>query len=61
MESQSGLTNNLNTTMTTYQLGVSTRFGAKTVGSINASHTQFDSDTNPYSANSIVGTVATFF
>lgn len=61
MESQSGLTNNFNTTITTYQLGVSTRFGARTVGSINASHTQFDSDTSPYSANSIVGTVATFF
>ncbi len=44
MESQSGLTNTLDTTTTTYQIGVSTRLGTKTVGSLNARHTDFNSE-----------------
>jgi uncharacterized protein (PEP-CTERM system associated) len=49
MESQSGFTNNLDTTTTTYQVGVSTRLGAKTFGSLNARHTDFNAN------NSVVG------
>jgi uncharacterized protein (PEP-CTERM system associated) len=49
MESQSGFTNNLNTTTTTYQIGVSTRLGTKTFGSLNARHTDFNAN------NSVVG------
>jgi len=61
MESQSGLTNALNTTMTTYQVGVSTRFGAKTAGSLNLRRSEFDSDTNPYTENALVGSITMFF
>jgi uncharacterized protein (PEP-CTERM system associated) len=49
MESQSGFTNNLDTTTTTYQIGVSTRLGTKTFGSLNARHTDFNAN------NSVVG------
>ena len=49
MESQSGFTNNLNTTTTTYQIGVSKRLGTKTFGSLNARHTDFNAN------NSVVG------
>lgn len=61
MESQSGLTNVLNTTMTTYQVGVSTRFGAKTAGSLNIRRSEFDSDTSPYTENALVGSITMFF
>ena len=61
MESQSGLTNVLNTTMTTYQVGVSTRFGAKTAGSLNLRRSEFDSDTSPYTENALVGSITMFF
>lgn len=61
MESQSGLTNTLNTTMTTYQVGVSTRFGAKTAGSLNLRRSEFDSDTSPYTENALVGSITMFF
>jgi len=61
MESQSGLTNILNTTMTTYQVGVSTRFGAKTAGSLNLRRSEFDSDTSPYTENALVGSITMFF
>ena len=61
MESQSGLTNALNTTMTTYQIGVSSRFGPKTVGSLNLRRSEFDSDTNPYTENALVGSLTMFF
>ena len=61
MESQSGLTNVLNTTMTTYQVGVSSRFGAKTAGSLNLRRSEFDSDTSPYTENALVGSITMFF
>lgn len=49
------------TTMTTYSAGVSTRFGPKTVGSLNLRHSQFDSSTSPYNETALVGTIALFF
>jgi uncharacterized protein (PEP-CTERM system associated) len=61
MKSQSGLTNALDTTTTTYQIGVSTRLGAKTGGSLNVRHTYFDSNTSPYSENAIVASLSMFF
>ena len=61
MESQSGLTNTLNTTMTTYRIGVSTRFGAKTTGALSFRRSEFDSDTNPYTENALVGSIFMFF
>jgi uncharacterized protein (PEP-CTERM system associated) len=61
MESQSGSTSALDTTMTTYQIGVSTRLGAKTVGTINARRTNFDSSSNPYSENALIASVMMYF
>ena len=61
MKSQSGLTNALDTTTTTYQIGVSTRLGAKTGGSLNVRHTNFDSNTSPYSENAVVASLSMFF
>jgi uncharacterized protein (PEP-CTERM system associated) len=61
MKSQSGLTNALDTTTTTYQIGVSTRLGAKTGGSLNVRHTDFDSNTSPYSENAIIASLSMFF
>lgn len=61
MESQSGLTNSLDTTMTTYQIGVSTRLGAKTVGALNARHSNFDSSSNSYSENALIASVMMYF
>jgi uncharacterized protein (PEP-CTERM system associated) len=61
MKSKSGLTDALDTTTTSYQIGVSTRLGAKTSGSLNVRHTNFDSDTNPYNENAIVASLTMFF
>ena len=61
INSQSGLTNVFNTTMTTYQVGVSTRFGAKTAGTLNLRRSEFDSDTSPYTENALVGSITMFF
>ena len=61
MQSQSGLTNSLDTTLTIYQLGVSTRLGAKTVGAINARHSNFDSNTNPYNENALIASLTMLF
>jgi uncharacterized protein (PEP-CTERM system associated) len=60
-KSKSGLTDALDTTTTSYQIGVSTRLGAKTSGSLNVRHTNFDSDTNPYNENAIVASLTMFF
>lgn len=49
------------TTMTTYQAGIATRFGPKTVGSLNLRHSQFDSPVSPYDETALVGTIALFF
>ncbi len=52
---------NTKTTMTTYNAGVSTRFGPKTVGSLNLRYTQFESTTSPYDETALVGTIAMYF
>lgn len=49
---------NLKTTITTYQLNVSTKLGAKTTGSVSARRSEFDSTTNPYTENAVIGTVS---
>ena len=49
---------NLKTSTTTYQVNVSTKLGAKTSGSLSARHTEFDSTTNPYKENALIGTVS---
>lgn len=61
MKSQSGLTDALDTTTTTYQIGVSTRLGAKTGGSLNLRHTNFDSNTSPYNESAVVASLSMFF
>jgi len=61
MKSQSGLTNALDTTTTTYQIGVSTSLGAKTGGSLNLRHTNFDSNTSPYNESAVVASLSMFF
>ncbi len=49
------------TTMTTYRAGITTRFGSKTVGSLYARYSQFDSPTNPYDESAIVGSISFLF
>jgi len=49
------------TTMTTIQAGVSTNLGAKTVGSLNARYTEFESPVNPYNETALIGAIAIFF
>jgi uncharacterized protein (PEP-CTERM system associated) len=59
-ESNSGGTrsDNLKTIFTLYQLNVSTRLGAKTTGILSARRSEFDSSTNPYTENALIGTVS---
>jgi len=52
---------NLKTTTTTYQINASTKLGAKTTGSLSARHSEFDSSTNPYTENALIGTVSLVF
>lgn len=49
---------NLKTTTTTYLVNASTRLGAKTTGSLSVRRTEFDSTTNPYTENALLGTVS---
>ncbi|UCV24746.1 TIGR03016 family PEP-CTERM system-associated outer membrane protein [Ferribacterium limneticum] len=44
-----------------YQANLSSPLGAKTTGSISVRHTEFDSSTNPYTENAIIGTVSVIF
>jgi uncharacterized protein (PEP-CTERM system associated) len=48
----------LKTTMTMYQVNVSTKLGAKTTGSLSARHAQFDSTDTPYTENALIGTLS---
>lgn len=57
-ESSGSGINTLKTTTTTYQANVSTKLGAKTTGSLSARRSEFDSSTNPYTENALVGTVS---
>ncbi|MDP3537305.1 MAG: TIGR03016 family PEP-CTERM system-associated outer membrane protein [Azonexus sp.] len=56
-ESTSSGINRLKTTMTMYQVNVSTKLGAKTTGSLSARRSEFESTTNPYTENAVIGTV----
>jgi hypothetical protein len=50
--------------LTTYQIGISTRLGAKTVGALNARHQDFngsDLTTTPYKENSLFASVTMVF
>ena len=49
---------NLKTTTTTYLVNASTKLGAKTTGSLSARRTEFESTTNPYTENALLGTVS---
>jgi len=63
-KNKSGLTNEIDTTLTTYQVGVSTRLGAKTVGALNARHQDFsgsDLTTTPYKENALIASVTMVF
>ena len=52
-----GLGGNLKTTTTAYIVSATTKLGAKTTGSLSLRHTDFDSNTNPYTENALVGTI----
>ena len=63
-KNKSGLTNEIDTTLTTYQIGISTRLGAKTVGALNARHQDFngsDLTTTPYKENALIASVTMVF
>ena len=50
--------NTLKTTTTLYQINLSTKLGSKTTGSLSARRSEFDSSTNPYTENALIGTVS---
>lgn len=50
-------TGNLRATTTIYQINLSTKLGAKTTGALSARRSEFDSSTNPYTENAIIGSV----
>lgn len=60
-ESQSGTTSSLDTTLTTYQIGVTRRLGAKTAGALTARRNEFASNTSPYDENALVATLTMSF
>jgi uncharacterized protein (PEP-CTERM system associated) len=63
-KNKSDLTDEIDTTLTTYQIGISTRLGAKTVGALNARHQDFngsDLTTTPYKENSLFASVTMVF
>jgi uncharacterized protein (PEP-CTERM system associated) len=50
--------NTLKTTTTLYQVNLSTKLGTKTTGTLSARRSEFDSSTNPYTENALIGTVS---
>lgn len=52
---------NLKAKTAMYQANLSSQLGAKTTGSISVRRTEFDSTTNPYTENAIIGTVSVIF
>jgi uncharacterized protein (PEP-CTERM system associated) len=50
--------NTLKTTTTLYQVNLTTKLGTKTTGSLSARRSEFDSNTNPYTENALIGTVS---
>ncbi len=57
-ESTGSGANTLKTTTTLYQVNLTTQLGAKTTGSLSARRSEFDSSTNPYTENALIGTVS---
>ncbi|MBI2278435.1 MAG: TIGR03016 family PEP-CTERM system-associated outer membrane protein [Dechloromonas sp.] len=57
-ESMGTGTSTTKTTITMYQVNVSTKLGAKTTGSLSARRAEFDSTTAPYTENALVGTLS---
>lgn len=51
----------LKATTTLYQGGISTKLGPKTTGSLNVRHSKFDSSTNPYTENAVIGMFSVLF
>ena len=60
-ESTGSGTSNLKTTTSMYQANLTSPLGAKTTGSISVRRTEFDSSSNPYTENAIIGTVSMIF
>ncbi|PKO88752.1 MAG: TIGR03016 family PEP-CTERM system-associated outer membrane protein [Betaproteobacteria bacterium HGW-Betaproteobacteria-12] len=52
---QNGGTNNQKASTTLYTVSVSTKLGAKTTGSLSLRRSDFDSTTNPYTENALLG------
>lgn len=51
----------LKTTFTLYQLNLISKLGAKTTGTIGARRTEFDSTSNPYTENALIGSISVIF
>jgi uncharacterized protein (PEP-CTERM system associated) len=49
---------NLKTTTTTYQINSSTKLGARTTGSLSVRRSEFDSTSNPFTENALIGTIS---
>lgn len=52
-----GTGSNLKTTMNMLQANLTTKLGAKTTGTLSVRHTEFESTTNPYTENALIGTL----
>ena len=57
-ESTGSGANTLKTSTTLYQVNLTTQLGSKTTGSLSARRSEFDSNTNPYTENALIGTVS---
>lgn len=57
-ESTGSASNSNKATSTLYQVNVSTKLSAKTTGSLSARRSEFDSVTNPYTENALIGTLS---
>jgi uncharacterized protein (PEP-CTERM system associated) len=53
--------NSLKATTSIYQAGLTSPLSAKTTGGISIRHSEFDSTSNPYTENAIIGTVSVIF
>jgi uncharacterized protein (PEP-CTERM system associated) len=51
----------LEVTTSVYQANINTKLGAKTTGGIAIRHSEFDSTTNPFTENAIIGTLSVIF
>ncbi|MBS1139933.1 MAG: hypothetical protein H6R13_1386 [Proteobacteria bacterium] len=51
----------LKTTSTLYQLNLISKLSAKTTGTVGARRTEFDSTSNPYTENALIGSISVIF